>query len=79
MEQNIQPVSLYKQAVKAKLQYVNVEISEHNWATISVLFYDEDGLAIAARQVHMTVEESNAWGGDDAYVLTLALQKLGIA
>lgn len=79
MQTNIQPTVFYKPAVKAKLDYVTVEVTEENWGRIRVLFLDDENRAIAAQDVPMTLEESESWAGDDSYVLMLALQKLGIS
>lgn len=79
MQTDIQPTTFYKPAVKAKLDYVAVQITEENWGRIRVLFLDDEDRAIAAEDVPMTLEESEGWQGDDSYVLTLALQKLGIS
>lgn len=79
MQRDIQPTAFYKPAVKAKLGYVNVEITNENWGSIRVLFLDDEDRAIAAHDVPITLEESEGWQGDDSYVLTLALQKLGIS
>lgn len=75
----IEPMQTQKPAVSAAVQYMIVKFGESKWATIRLLLLDEDGLAVAAHDVPMTLEESNAWQGDDEYVLQIALQKLGMS
>lgn len=75
---NIQPPLVSKPVVTAAVQYVNVKFVPSEWATIRVIFLDEDGKIVIAHDVTMTLEESQLWLGDDTYVLNLALQKLGI-
>lgn len=76
--QTITARPVQKPAVKAAVQYVIVNFNANEWATIRLLLLDADNNAIAAHDVPMTVAESQAWTGDDKYVLTLALKKLGI-
>lgn len=78
LSQPIASVQIQKPAVKAAVQYVIVNFDAKEWATIRLLLLDADGNAIAAHDVPMTLAESQAWAGDDKYVLTLALKKLGI-
>jgi hypothetical protein len=75
----IAPVQMQKPVVKAAVQYVIVNFNPEEWATARILFLDEDNLALRAEDVAITVEESQAWEGDDGYILALALQKLGVA
>lgn len=75
----IEQIAVQKPAVNAAVQYMMVNFGVEEWATIRVLLLDEDGLAVAAHDVVMTEEESHAWEGSDIYVLTLALEKLGIS
>jgi hypothetical protein len=78
LHQQITSTPVVKPAIKAAVQYVIVNFGETEWATARVLLLDEDNNAIAAHDVAITVEESEQWQGDDAYVLALALQKLGL-
>lgn len=76
----IAPTIVAKPAVKAAVQYVLVQFQQPTeWATIRVNLIDEDGRIMQAHDVPMTYEESQAWTGDDTYVLNLALTKLGIS
>ena len=75
----IEPIQTQKPAVNAAVQYMMVNFGVDEWATIRVLMLDEDGLAVAAHDVPMSQAESEAWEGDDMYVLKLALDKLGIS
>lgn len=75
----IAPTVLAKPATKAAVQYVLVQFQPTEWATIRVNLIDEDGRIMQAHDVPMTQEESQAWTGDDTYVLNLALTKLGIS
>lgn len=76
IHQPIAPTQTQKPAVNAAVQYVIVNFNPNEWATIRLLLIDEDGNANAAHDVVMTEEESQAWQGDDQYVITLALNKL---
>lgn len=74
----IAPTVVAKPVIKASVQYVLVQFQPTEWATIRVNLIDEDGRIMQAHDVPMTQEESQAWTGDDTYVLNLALTKLGI-
>jgi hypothetical protein len=75
----IQPVQMQKPVVKAAVQYLYVNFKNDEWATARILFLDHDNVALRSEDVVITAEESQLWEGDDGYILTLALQKLGIA
>lgn len=79
LHQPIEPTQTAKPAVNAAVQYVIVNFRPEEWATIRLLLLDEDGNANAAHDVVMTEQESALWEGDDTYVITLALQKLGLS
>lgn len=78
LHQQINSTPVVKPAIKAALQYVIVNFGESEWGTARVLLLDEDNNAIAAHDVAITAEESEGWQGDDAFILSLALQKLGL-
>ncbi|MBU3720558.1 MAG: hypothetical protein FGM22_07330 [Burkholderiaceae bacterium] len=74
----IKPVQTAKPVVKAGVQYLMVTFGAQEWATARILLMDEDNLALRAEDVAITAAESLAWTGGDEYILTLALQKLGL-
>lgn len=75
----IETTVVVKPAINAAVQYMIVNFTENEWGVARVLLLDEDNNAVAAHDVVMTEEESHAWEGSDIYVLTLALEKLGIS
>lgn len=75
----IQPSNTSKPAVEAKLKFVNTLFQPGDgYAFAHVELFDEDGLTVAQHQVQFTEAELADWGTDDSFVLTLALQKLGL-
>ena len=75
----ITPVPSSKPAVEAICQYVLVQFGEgEQYAYARILLNDKDGSTVASHQVNVTEEELANWGTDDTFVLTLALQKLGL-
>lgn len=75
----IVPFVVNKPAVKATVDSVIVQFKRpEEWGTVRVIFFDENDTLVQAYNVAITYEESQAWTGDDTYVLNLALQKLGI-
>lgn len=75
---NITPTVVSKPAVKAELHRVVFEFMSNTYAYAIVMLLDEDNKPLEMKQVEFTLEEMNGWGQDDTYVLTLALQKLGM-
>jgi hypothetical protein len=75
----IETTVVVKPAINAAVQYMIVNFTDNEWGVARVLLLDEDNNAIAAHDVPITVEESENWTGDDLYILTLALEKLGIS
>lgn len=75
---NITPTEVVKPAVKAELHKVIFEFMPNKYAYAVVILLDEDNKPLEMKQVEFTLEEMNDWGQDDTYVLTLALQKLGM-
>lgn len=80
LETPIQPVTTSKPATIAVCQFVIVQFGEGDqYANCRILLNDEDGTIVASHQVNFTAEELAGWGADDAFVINLALTKLGIA
>lgn len=75
----IETTVVVKPAVNAAVQYMIVNFSEAEWGVARVLLLDDENNAIAAHDVQITLEESEAWEGDDMYILKIALEKLGIS
>ena len=75
---NITPTSVVKPAVQAELHKVIFEFMPNKYAYAILVLLDEDNKPLEMKQVEFTLEEMNGWGQDDTYVLTLALQKLGM-
>lgn len=68
-----------KPAVKAVVKYLTVQfLAGNQYATARVELLDVDGKVNAAHDVAFTEAELASWGADDTFVLTLALQKLGL-
>lgn len=75
----ITPAITNKPAVTANLKFVTITFlpNEHyGYAHLELI--DEDGMAVAQQQVQFTEAELADWGTNDTFVLTLALQKLGL-
>lgn len=79
LHQPIETTVVVKPAINAAVQYMIVNFGTEEWGTARILLLDEDGNAIAAEDVNVTLAESEAWEGDDTYILNLALQKLGLS
>jgi hypothetical protein len=75
----IETTVVVKPAVNAAVQYMIVNFSEDEWGVARVLLLDDENNAIAAHDMPITLEESEAWEGDDMYILKIALEKLGIS
>lgn len=79
LETPITPVNASKLATQAILKFVTVTFNQNDsYAFAHVDLQDEDGASVAQRQVGFTEKELANWGADDTFVLTLALQKLGL-
>lgn len=75
----IQPASTTKPATEAKMRGVIVTFGPNeSYAYAHIELFDEDGETVAQQQVQFTEGELADWGTDDTFVLTLALQKLGL-
>ena len=75
----IVPLVVNKPAVKAIVDSITVQfVRPEEWGIVRVIFFDENDTPVQAYNVAMSYEESQAWTGDDTYVLDLALTKLGI-
>ena len=78
IETPLAPMQVSKPVVKAACQYLIVNFLPEEWGTARINFLDEDNRIVVAHDVTITEAESQGWQGDDQYVLTLALQKLGV-
>lgn len=75
----IQPTNATKPAVEAVMRFVTITFKpEEQYAYCHLELYDEDNVPVAQHQVQFTEAELADWGTDDTFVLTLALQKLGL-
>lgn len=76
MKINITPKDFTTKATSVSIQNIGYSINEA--ADFVIHFHKEDGSIFHTEKTFVIGEEFAAWGSDDAYIVDLVLEKLGL-